>query len=124
MFTCTTRFEIEDEQLAFIRSLCIYEDSETDKPSNQIEGFEPISDTEEDEVDEEVSRLSSIQATKRRKSVLSDECDNDLFPLPMMPESQIRASGRVKKRPKGLEGYEIRQINIGVILLFKSRFSL
>ena len=106
MFTCTTRFEMEDEQLAFVRSLSIHEEGETDEPSNKIEGFEPISDTE-DEVDEEVSRLSSIQAGKRRKSVLSDERDDDLFPLPMMPESQIRASGRVKKRPRGLEGYEI-----------------
>lgn len=59
MFICTTRFEIEDEQLAFVRSLSIHKEGETDKPSNKIEGFEPIIDTE-DEVDEEISRLSSI----------------------------------------------------------------
>ena len=58
-------------------------------------------------MDEEVSRISSIRASKRRKSVLSDESDNDLVSLPMMLESQIRASSRVKKRPRGLEGYEI-----------------
>ena len=112
MFTCTTRFEIEDEQLAFIRSLSIHEEGEIDEPSDETEGFEPISDTEDevdkvDELDEiDVSRLSSVRAGKRRKSVLSDESDDDLFPLPIMPESQIRASGRVKKRPRGLEGYE------------------
>jgi hypothetical protein len=109
MFTCTTRFEMEEEQIAFIKSLSIHEEGETDQPSEQIEDIEPISDSEEDE---EVSRLSSVQAGKRRKSVLSeysdiDISDDDLAPLPIIPESQIRASGRVKKRPRGLEGYEI-----------------
>ena len=77
MFTYTTRFKIEDEQLAFIQSLSIHEEGESDEPSKQIEGFELISDTEEDKVDEEdkadeeVSRLSAIRAGKRRQSVLS-----------------------------------------------------
>lgn len=64
---------------------------------------------EVDELDEiDVSRLSSVRAGKRRKSVLSDESDDDLMvSLPIMPESQIRASGRVKRRPRALEGFEI-----------------
>jgi hypothetical protein len=60
MFIHITRFEMEDEQLAFIRSLSIHEEGESDETSEETEGFELISDTEEDEVDEEVSGLSSI----------------------------------------------------------------
>lgn len=54
-------------------------------------------------MDEEVS----IQAGKRRKSVLSNvgkSDDDDLVSL--MLESQIRASGRVRKRPRVLGDYE------------------
>lgn len=109
MYKCTTKFEMEDEQLAFIRTLPICEEGELDEPSKEIEGFELISDTEEDEVDEvdkEVSGLSSIQAGKRPTRVLSDvdESDDDLVSL--MPESQIRTSGRVRKRPRVLDDYE------------------
>jgi hypothetical protein len=108
MFSHITRFEMEDEQLAFIRSLSIYEEGELDETPEETEGFEPISDTEEeeDEVDEEVSRLSSIRAGKRPMRVLSDvgESEDDLVSL--MPESQIRASGRVRKRPRLLGDYE------------------
>jgi hypothetical protein len=110
MFSHTTRFEIEDEQLAFIRSLSIYEEGELDKTPEETEGFEPISDTKEDkdEVDKEDSRLSSIQAGKRPIRVLSDigKSEDDLVSL--MPESQIRASGRVRKRPRVLDNYEVR----------------
>jgi len=103
MYKCTTRFEMEDEQLAFIRTLPICEEGELDEPSKEIEGFELISDTE---VDEEVSGLPSIQAGKRPTRVLSDvdESDDDLVSL--MPESQIRTSGRVRKRPRVLDDYE------------------
>jgi hypothetical protein len=62
----------------------------------------PMSNAEEDEVDKEVSGLSSVQAGKRPMRVLSDvgESDDDLVSL--MPESQIRTSGRVRKRPRVL----------------------
>jgi hypothetical protein len=98
---------MEDEQRAFIQAQPIYEEGELDESSRETEGFELISDTEEDEIDEEVSRLSSIQAGKRRKSVLSDigESDDDLVSL--MPESQIRTSARVRKRPRVLDDYEV-----------------
>jgi hypothetical protein len=55
IFTHTTRFEMEYEQLAFIRSLTIHEEGESDEISEEIEGFKPISDTKEDKVDKEVS---------------------------------------------------------------------
>jgi hypothetical protein len=65
MFTHITRFEMEDEQLVFIRSLSIHKEGESGETSEETEGFELISDTEENEVDKEVSGLSSIQAGKR-----------------------------------------------------------
>jgi hypothetical protein len=99
---------MEDEQLAFIRSLSIHEEGKLDKTLEETEGFELISDTKEDkdEVDKEDSRLSSIRAGKRLMRVLSDvgESEDDLVSL--MPESQIRASSRVRKRPRLLGDYE------------------
>lgn len=89
MFTCTTRFKIEDEQLAFIQSLSIHDEGESDEISEETEDFEPISDTEEGEEDE-----------------IDEVDDSDLVSLPVMPESQIRASSRVKKRPRVLDDYE------------------
>ena len=105
MFTCATRFEMEEEQIAFIQSLSIHEEGETDDLFTETEDIEPISDTEEGE---EV--LRSIRGGKRRMSLLSnhsDQNDDVLIPLPTMTGSQIRASGRVKKRPRVLEGYEV-----------------
>jgi hypothetical protein len=95
---------MEEEQLAFIRSLSIHEEGETDDIYAQTEDIEPISDTEEDE---QISRIS-IQAGKRRQSVLSDYSDQSDGDdgLPVMLESQIRASGRVRKRPRLHEGYD------------------
>jgi hypothetical protein len=49
-----TRLEIEEEQIAFVKSLSIYEEGEIDKPSEQTEDILSISDTEEDK---EVSTL-------------------------------------------------------------------
>lgn len=33
--------------------------------------------------------------------------DEDLVPLTIIPDSQIRASSRVKKRPRVLDDYEV-----------------
>jgi hypothetical protein len=37
---------MEDEQLAFIRSLSIYKEGEVDETLEETKGFEPISDAE------------------------------------------------------------------------------
>jgi hypothetical protein len=111
MSTCTTRFEIEEEQLAFTRSLSIHEEGETGDLSAQTEDVEPISDTEEDE---EVSRIS-VRASKRR-GVLSDHSDLDegnlsdysSVTLSTMPESQVRASGRCGSGP----GYSMISLSL------------
>jgi hypothetical protein len=111
LFSCTTQFEIEEEQLQLSRSLEIPEEGETEEISPQIDDVDPISDIEEDEED----LRQSVRAGKRRKSVVSEDEgdlidgseDDDDDGLPVM-QSQIRESGRARKRPKGFEDYEIR----------------
>ena len=85
----------------------IPEEGETDSTlaeAQEIEEIEPISDTEEDK--EELTH--SVRVGKRQKSDLSDiegkNEEDDRLPI---IQSQIRESGRARKRPKGLEGYEI-----------------
>jgi hypothetical protein len=105
MYKCATRFEMEDEQLAFIRALPIYEEGESDQPSKEIEGSEVISDVEEDEVEEELEL--SVQAGMRPIRIFSDVEESDDDDLDSwMPESQIRTSGRIRKRPRVLGDYE------------------
>jgi hypothetical protein len=109
VFMCATRFEMQEEQLELARAMEIPEEGEIASiltETQEIEEIEPISDTEEGE--EELRQ--SVRAGKRRKSVLSNiEEDNDEEDdgLPVM-QSQIRESGRVRKRPKALQDYEIR----------------
>jgi hypothetical protein len=98
MYKCATRFKMEDKQLAFIRALPIYKEGESDEPSKEIEGSEVISDVEEDEVEEELEL--SIQAGIRLME--SDDDDLDSWIL----ESQIRTSGRIRKRPRVLGDYK------------------
>lgn len=114
LFSCTTKFEIEEEQLELARKMGVHDEGETDDTSPETDNIEPISDREEDDDDEEV-RLLSVRAGKRRRSTISeDENDqigednnDDSDRLPIM-QSQIRESGRVRKRPKGIEGFEVQ----------------
>lgn len=60
-------------------------------------------------------RLLSVRAGKRRRSTISKDENNQIGEdnnnnnnrLPIM-QSQIRESGRVRKRPKGIEGFEVQ----------------
>jgi hypothetical protein len=114
LYSYTTRFEMEEEQLQLARSLEIPEEGETEEICPQTEDINPISDSEEDEED----LRQSVRAGKRRKSVASEDegnlingssedenDDDDDDGLPVM-QSQIRGSGRARKRPKGFENYE------------------
>jgi hypothetical protein len=123
MFLCTTKFEVEEEQLAFVQEYLssqeiqtATEEREAQKPQGDLES---ISDNEED-----TSVLNHIQAPsaralgKRRRSVIESGTeevqepvvvlDNDgEVPLPdnttvFQEESgtQRRTSGRVPKRSK------------------------
>jgi hAT family C-terminal dimerisation region len=112
LYSYTTKFEIEEEQLQLAQSLEIPEEGEIEEICPQTEEINPISDTEEDEQD----LRQSIRGGKRRKSVTSEDEvdqidgsseDEDDNGLPIM-QSEIRESGRARKRPKGFENYEIR----------------
>ena len=116
LYSYTTKFKMEEEQLQLARSLEIPEEGEIEEIYPQTEDINPISDTEEDEED----LRQSVRAGKRRKSVTSEDepnlinsgsedenDDNNDDGLPVMP-SQIRESRRARKRPKGFENYEIR----------------
>ena len=112
LYSYTTKFEIEEEQLQLAQSLEIPEEGEIEEICPQTEEINPISDTEEDEQD----LRQSVRGGKRRKSVASEDEvdqidgsseDEDDNGLPIM-QSQIRESGRARKRPKGFENYEIR----------------
>lgn len=116
LFSCTTKFEIEEEQLKLAREMGVHDEGETDDITPKTDDVEPISDKEdnEEEREEEEVRLSLVRAGKRRKSTVSEdendqigEDNDDDDGLPIM-QSQIRESGRVRKRPKGIEGFEVQ----------------
>lgn len=110
MYMCGTRFEIEEEELALIRSLSSQDLQEEaiieEEKSDQKEEFEPISDHEEEE--EGVTQLGPL---KRHRSVSSEpstqtneseQGEDDVYLLP-----QPRSSGRARKRSRLLDGYEL-----------------
>lgn len=119
MFMCTSRFEIEEEQRALVKEYLSNEEiqaanEEKAKPQDE---FEPISDDEEHDSlsgqDQPAPEAPSQRALgKRRKSVASEpdeqaqepEYDDETEPL---PETQVRTSGRARKRARYLDGYEV-----------------
>ena len=77
--------------------------------------FDPISDNDEEEdlaptqPQPTIQPLSERALGKRRKSVISepDEDENDDDADVPLPDTQHRVSGRVRKRSKRLDGYEL-----------------
>jgi hypothetical protein len=118
MYVCTTRFEVEEEQLAFIREFFSKQEREVMiKKKNSLiqEDLDPISDNNKDEL-ERVNRIRVSQHAlgKRRKSIVS-EVENegsesmqsgDEVDLPIS-DTQQRSSGRIRKHSRLLDGYEI-----------------
>lgn len=123
MYMCTTRFEIEEEQLAFIKEYLSGEEIETASEEKSTQGVQddlyPISDDEENDqtryqgqstvpiafqggADKRPRRFSG-QAEEEAEEALESEDDTDL-PL---PDTQPRTSGRARKRSRLLEGYEV-----------------
>lgn len=129
MFMCTSRFEIAEDRRVLINEYLSHEEIQAaqEEKDTRANDLEPISDDDEDEDgDEDEDAVSNnavsddIQPTvqppsgralgKRRKSTASEpeekEQDNEDSDLPL-PEIQHRVSGRVRKRSKLLDGYEI-----------------
>lgn len=105
IFMCATRFEIKEDQLAFIRELAAKDriDAILEKEIQQ-DRIEVISDIEEeDEPPLDLTKpivMITSQRPKRQNSVLSNSSDakDDLPPQ--------RVSGRIRKRSRLLNGYE------------------
>lgn len=129
MFMCTSRFEIAEDRRALINEYLSHEEIQAaqEEKDTRANDLEPISDDDEDkDEDEEEDAVSNnavsddIRPTvqppsgralgKRRKSTASEpedkEQDNEDSDLPL-PDIQHRVSGRVRKRSKLLDGYEV-----------------
>jgi hypothetical protein len=117
---CTSRFDFEEEQRAIMDEYLSHEDKQaaTEEKDTQASEFDPISDNEEGDEGDSTQIQPTGQAQseksqgKRRRSIASvpeegnkDEEDDEMV-LPL-PDTQQRISGRVRKRSKLLEGYEV-----------------
>lgn len=120
LFMCTSRFDFDEERRAIMDEYLSHEDKQAAKEEKdtQASEFDPISDNEEGGEGESIQIQPPGQAQseksqgKRRRSVASvpeegneDEEDDEIV-LPL-PNTQQRISGRVRKRSKLLEGYEV-----------------
>lgn len=115
MYMCTSRFNLEEKQLESLNNFLSEEEKHEAAQENGTEfldDLDPISDNEEDNVvlvhEQSVTQRLSERATgKRRRSVASeaedeaqqgarsdDEAD---IPLPELPSTQQRVSGRNRK---------------------------
>jgi hypothetical protein len=128
LFMCTARFDIESEQLAWIDEYLSTQEKQAenerkDAEKKKDEGFDSISDDEEDSLSSEsiqamqpsTASVSERTLGKRRAETTSDSLvqldDTDEVPLPdnsdQLEESstQRRSSGRVPKRLRQDEDY-------------------
>jgi len=115
MYMCTTRFELEDEQLAFIKEYLLSGERETANEEQDAQLLQdnpdPISDNEEDDmvpIQEQpaTQEVSQRAFSKRRESVASEPEDetqesalSDDNDLPL-PDTRRRASARSRKRSR------------------------
>ena len=111
MFMCTTRFDIQSEQLALVDEFLSTQEKHTKKEQDDAEQddkeFDPISDNEEDPFTTEASaeafiQQPSIRALGKRRATdeqLIELDDEDEIPLPSF-DTQRRSSGRIPKRSR------------------------
>lgn len=120
MFMCISKFDVEDDQRMLINEYLSHQEKQTAKEekSTKENDFDPISDDEEEDPPSTQSQppvqpLSERALGKRRRSVTSeqDEVENndDDAEVPL-PGTQHRVSGRVRKRSKRLDGYELGRV--------------
>jgi hypothetical protein len=128
MFMCTARFDVESEQLAWIDEYLYTQEKQAENERNDAErkkneGFDSISDNEEDSLTIEDIQATQYSTTsvsertlgKRRAEFISDSLiqldDTNEVPLPdndyLLEESstQRRSSGSVPKRSRRDEDY-------------------
>ena len=134
MFMCTTKFDIEEKELAFISHFLSKEEREAaneEKESQALDDLDPISDNEEDDSVPIRNQLTTSQLilNKRERNTTSatstieseneedqeastrseDEDINLPSPTTLHKRSNTcqRVSGRVRKRSRLLDGYEL-----------------
>ena len=123
MFICTSRFEIEEGRRALINEYLSHEEIQANQEEKDTNTYhiEPISDDNEGDNDE-VNKddvhvvLNTIQPlvdkaqSKRRQRALSEleDREHEEEGEPNLPNTQNRHSGRVRKRSRLLDGYEIK----------------
>lgn len=121
MSMCASRFEVEEQQLAFTKEFFSTNEIEAGiEEKEREEELDPISDNEEDDpitmviaqpLIESRSPVISGRGQKRNNSGSQDEAQESSNSeseedLPL-PDIQQRISGRVRKRSRLLEGYEV-----------------
>lgn len=97
-----------------------YEEMRVDREEKDTQGdeFDPISDREEDDEENSIQTQpigqvlsGKSQGKKQRRNVSIPETgheNEDDEPTLPLPDTQQRLSGRVWKRPRLLEGYEVQ----------------
>jgi uncharacterized Zn finger protein (UPF0148 family) len=121
MFMCTSRFEIEEGRRALINEYLSHEEIQASQEEKNTDTYllEPISDDDEgdNKVDEDnvsavlntVQPMADRAQSKRRQRALSEleEGQHEEEGEPNLPNTQSRHSGRVRKRSRLLDGYEV-----------------
>lgn len=118
LFMCTSRFDLKEEQRAMINEYLSYEEVQADREEKDTKAseFDPISDNEEDDEGDliQIQQISQVPGGKsqgkQQRSIASmpeGGCENE-DDEPTLPLPQQRMSGRVQKRPRLLEGYEVQ----------------
>jgi hypothetical protein len=111
LYSRVTQFEMEETELAFIRSLDIFDEGEKDEVQVEKGDISEISDIEESEDESESGRESmrvyvreSVRL-KRKRGDLSEESSDESADDGNLPAS--RTSGRVRKRPDQPIGFHV-----------------
>lgn len=115
MFMCTSKFEIEEGQRALINEYLLHEEIQANQEAKDPNTpyLEPISDNEEIDDAElvvDTTQIAVITAQSQQlqqPSLLEPEKEeHEEEGEPDLPNTQLRHSGRVRKRSRFLEGYE------------------
>jgi transcriptional regulator of heat shock response len=110
MFMCTSKFEVEEEQLALNKEYLLkneLQEAEEDTGTQLLQDdLDPISDNEEDGIEPAAAVLETVLGKRRKStaSVLEEESheshyfDNDTDNLLPANQQTLRSSGRPRKQ--------------------------
>lgn len=117
MYMCTSRFEIHEEERIMLSEYLSTQEIQAAKEerTQQQITVDPISDDEEDEglstePHETLQGPSAKALGKRRLRDIAEDAESDQeddSEVTSLPEIQYRVSGRVRKRSRLLDGYEM-----------------